>query len=134
MQFIPPKGSVTLDRVSLTANEVSGPRFDGYVALGCVIRGETTHYDHICAEGARGLQDLAVRGGLAIGYGILTCETRPRHWPEPPPRAATMPGRQGAPAWRSSSSSAGLSRAEGEHRSTTIRMTRDGRLRLRRRT
>jgi 6,7-dimethyl-8-ribityllumazine synthase len=49
-------------------------RFDGYVALGCVIRGETTHYDHICAESARGLQDLAVGRGLAIGYGILTCE------------------------------------------------------------
>jgi 6,7-dimethyl-8-ribityllumazine synthase len=49
-------------------------RFDGFVALGCVIRGETTHYDHICAESARGLQELAVRDGLAIGYGILTCE------------------------------------------------------------
>ena len=49
-------------------------RFDGFVALGCVIRGETTHYDHICAESARGLQDLAVRDGLAIGYGILTVE------------------------------------------------------------
>ena len=52
----------------------AGDRFDGYVALGCVIRGETTHYDHICAESARGLQELAVRDGLAIGYGILTCE------------------------------------------------------------
>jgi 6,7-dimethyl-8-ribityllumazine synthase len=49
-------------------------RFDGFVALGCVIRGQTTHYDHICAESARGLQDLAVRDGLAIGYGILTVE------------------------------------------------------------
>jgi 6,7-dimethyl-8-ribityllumazine synthase len=49
-------------------------RFDGFVALGCVIRGETTHYDHICAESARGLQDLGVREGLAIGYGILTVE------------------------------------------------------------
>ena len=48
--------------------------FDGFVALGCVIRGETTHYEHICAESARGLQDLAVRDGLAIGYGILTVE------------------------------------------------------------
>ena len=48
--------------------------FDGFVALGCVIRGETTHYDHICAESARGLQDLAVRDGIAIGYGILTVE------------------------------------------------------------
>ena len=52
----------------------AAPRFDGFVALGCVIRGETTHYDHICAESARGLQDLAVRLGLAIGYGILTVE------------------------------------------------------------
>ena len=49
-------------------------RFDGFVALGCVIRGETTHYDLICAESARGLQDLAIRDGLAIGYGILTVE------------------------------------------------------------
>ena len=49
-------------------------RFDGFVALGCVIRGETTHYDHICAESARGLQDLAIREGIAIGYGILTVE------------------------------------------------------------
>jgi 6,7-dimethyl-8-ribityllumazine synthase len=50
-------------------------RFDGFVALGCVIRGETTHYDHICAESARGLQELAVRDGIAIGYGILTVES-----------------------------------------------------------
>jgi 6,7-dimethyl-8-ribityllumazine synthase len=49
-------------------------RFDGFVALGCVIRGETTHYDHICAESARGLRELAVRDGMAIGYGILTVE------------------------------------------------------------
>jgi 6,7-dimethyl-8-ribityllumazine synthase len=52
----------------------AGRRFDGFVALGCVIRGETTHYDHICAETARSLQDLAVRDGLAVGYGILTVE------------------------------------------------------------
>ncbi|HWA42896.1 MAG TPA: 6,7-dimethyl-8-ribityllumazine synthase [Hypericibacter adhaerens] len=48
--------------------------FDGYVALGCVIRGETTHYDYVCGESARGLQELAIRYGLAIGYGILTVE------------------------------------------------------------
>jgi 6,7-dimethyl-8-ribityllumazine synthase len=49
-------------------------RYDGFVALGCVIRGETTHYDHICAESAHGLQELALRDGLAVGYGILTVE------------------------------------------------------------
>ncbi len=49
-------------------------RFDGYVALGCVIRGETTHYDYVCGESARKLQDLACEHTLALGYGILTCE------------------------------------------------------------
>jgi len=49
-------------------------KFDGFVALGCVIRGETTHYDHICEETAHWLQVLAVNEGLPIGYGILTCE------------------------------------------------------------
>lgn len=57
-----------------------GPAYDGYVALGCVIRGETTHYDYVCGESARGLQDLAVRQHLAIGYGILTCETGDQAW------------------------------------------------------
>ncbi|MDJ0969107.1 MAG: 6,7-dimethyl-8-ribityllumazine synthase [Kiloniellales bacterium] len=50
-------------------------RFDGYIALGCVIRGETSHYDYICTESARKLQDMAVNYTLALGYGILTCET-----------------------------------------------------------
>jgi 6,7-dimethyl-8-ribityllumazine synthase len=54
--------------------------FDGYVALGCVIRGETTHYDYVCAESARGLQDLALRHTLAIGYGILTVENEKQAW------------------------------------------------------
>ena len=50
-------------------------RYSGYIALGCVIRGETSHYDYVCSESARGLQNLAVEFGAAIGYGILTCET-----------------------------------------------------------
>ena len=54
--------------------------YDGFVALGCVIRGETSHYDYVCGESARGLQHLAVRDGLAIGYGILTCETGEQAW------------------------------------------------------
>ena len=49
-------------------------RYDGFVALGCVIRGETTHYDYVCGESARGLQDLAIAHNLAIGFGILTVE------------------------------------------------------------
>jgi 6,7-dimethyl-8-ribityllumazine synthase len=49
-------------------------RFDAFVALGCVIRGETSHYDIVCQESARGLMDLTVRERLAIGNGILTVE------------------------------------------------------------
>jgi len=55
-------------------------RFDGYVGLGCVIRGETTHYDIVCNESARGLQDLALRYALAVGNGILTVENREQAW------------------------------------------------------
>ena len=55
-------------------------RFDGYVGLGCVIRGETTHYDIVCNESARGLQDLALRYALAIGNGVLTVENREQAW------------------------------------------------------
>lgn len=51
-------------------------RFDGYIALGCVIRGETTHYDYVCGETARGLQDLAIKYCLALGFGLLTVENR----------------------------------------------------------
>lgn len=50
------------------------PRFDGYVALGCIIRGETSHYDYVCGESARKLMDLATDYALALGYGIVTCE------------------------------------------------------------
>lgn len=49
--------------------------FDGYIALGCVIRGETDHYDHVCRETSRALMDLAVQSRLALGFGLLTCET-----------------------------------------------------------
>jgi 6,7-dimethyl-8-ribityllumazine synthase len=49
-------------------------RFDGYLALGCVIRGETTHYDYVCNESAGGLQRLALEHNLAVGFGILTVE------------------------------------------------------------
>ena len=49
--------------------------FDGYVALGCVIRGETTHYDTVCNDSSRGLMLLGL-DGICIGNGILTVETR----------------------------------------------------------
>ena len=50
-------------------------KFIGYIALGCVIRGETSHYDYVCNESARALMQLSLEG-LPIGYGILTCENK----------------------------------------------------------
>ncbi len=61
--------------INMAEAGAAGP-FDGYVALGCVIRGETSHYDYVCGESARALQDLACGRGLAIGYGVLTVENR----------------------------------------------------------
>ena len=49
-------------------------KYDGYIALGCVIRGETSHYDYVCGESARGLMFLSTDRRLALGYGILTVE------------------------------------------------------------
>ncbi|MFQ5957772.1 MAG: 6,7-dimethyl-8-ribityllumazine synthase [Alphaproteobacteria bacterium] len=59
---------------------VESARYDGYVALGCIIRGETSHYEHICAENARGLNEVALRYLVAIGYGVLTCDNREQAW------------------------------------------------------
>jgi len=50
-------------------------KFDGYVALGCVIRGETTHYDTVCNDSSRALSLLGLQGAC-IGNGILTVENR----------------------------------------------------------
>lgn len=49
-------------------------RYDGYIALGCVIRGETHHFDIVANESARGLMDLSLEHTLCLANGILTCE------------------------------------------------------------
>ena len=54
--------------------------FAGYIALGCVIRGETSHYDIVCGESARGLSKLALDKNLAIGNGILTVDNWEQAW------------------------------------------------------
>ncbi len=50
-------------------------RFDGYVALGCVVRGETDHYDFICQTTMHGLMQVALQFGLALGSGLLTVDS-----------------------------------------------------------
>jgi 6,7-dimethyl-8-ribityllumazine synthase len=51
-------------------------RYSGVVCLGAVIRGETSHYDHVCAEAARGIQEVALRTGVPCSFGVLTVESR----------------------------------------------------------
>ena len=55
-------------------------KFDGYVALGCVIRGETYHFEIVAGESARALMDLGIGHGLPLGNGILTVDTEAQAW------------------------------------------------------
>jgi 6,7-dimethyl-8-ribityllumazine synthase len=66
-------GAFELPLISRYAAE-SG-RFAAIVALGAVIRGETDHYDYVCSETARGLQDVQLSTGVPIGFGVLTVDT-----------------------------------------------------------
>jgi 6,7-dimethyl-8-ribityllumazine synthase len=69
---------------------------DGYVALGCVIRGDTTHYEIVSEESARALMDLTINPGLVIGNGILTVENEDQAWA----RATATEPNKGAEAAR----------------------------------
>jgi 6,7-dimethyl-8-ribityllumazine synthase len=62
--------------IALDAAARAGKPFDGLVALGCVIRGETSHYDIVAGESARALMDLAVARRLPVGNGILTVDKK----------------------------------------------------------
>jgi 6,7-dimethyl-8-ribityllumazine synthase len=75
------------------ANAEASKLYDGYVALGCVLRGETMHYEIVSNESARGLMDLTLKG-LSIGNGILTCENEEQAWA----RAKTSEGDKGGGA------------------------------------
>jgi 6,7-dimethyl-8-ribityllumazine synthase len=50
-------------------------RYDGVACLGAVIRGETDHYDWVCAEAARGIQEVQLRTGVPCAFGVLTVDT-----------------------------------------------------------
>lgn len=73
-------GALEIPGAIKMAADSTSHHYDGYIALGCVIRGETTHYDIVCNESARALMDLTVQHGLAIGNGILTVENAEQAW------------------------------------------------------
>ena len=64
--------------MALAAMEDGDAQYDGFVVLGCVIRGETSHYDIVANESARAIMDMAVIEALAVGNGILTVENGPQ--------------------------------------------------------
>ncbi len=64
----------------MTSMEGEGTFYDGFVLLGCVIRGETSHYDIVANESARVIMDLTVDADLALGNGILTVENADQAW------------------------------------------------------
>lgn len=65
---------------ALDAADDEGTEYDGYVALGTVIRGETYHFDIVANESCRALMDLSVAESIAIGNGILTVENDDQAW------------------------------------------------------
>ncbi len=73
-------GALEIPAAISMADAGEAKEYDGYVALGCVIRGETSHYDYVCGESARALQDLGVQDLLAVGNGILTVENKEQAW------------------------------------------------------
>lgn len=66
-------GALEIPSAVVMGAETETADYDGFIALGCVIRGETTHYDYVCQESARGLMDLSM-AGLVVINGILTVE------------------------------------------------------------
>jgi 6,7-dimethyl-8-ribityllumazine synthase len=84
----------------------AGIRYDGYVALGTVIRGETYHFEIVSNESARGIMDLTIGKRLCIGNGILTVEDADQAWA----RARVSEGDKGGGAARAALAMIGLKR------------------------
>jgi len=69
-----------LELPAALAMAVKTGKYQGYVVLGCVIRGETTHYEIVSNESARAIMDIACKHCLALGNGIQTVENRDQAW------------------------------------------------------
>lgn len=65
-------GALELPRAARILEQTS--QFDGLLALGSVIRGETSHYDYVCSETARGLTQLSLNGSIPVMFGVLTTD------------------------------------------------------------
>jgi len=94
------------------SGEHGGKSFDGFVALGCVIRGETYHFEIVASESARALVDLGITQGLCIGNGILTVESERQALV----RATTEDGDKGGDAARACLALIGIRNRLGVHK------------------
>lgn len=104
------KAAVTYERISVPgaleipqalaavveANDAQSRAFDGAIALGCVIRGETAHFDIVCNVANHWLMEIAVRQGIPVGNGILTVDSKEQALE----RATDATGGKGADAAR----------------------------------
>lgn len=50
-------------------------KFDGVITLGCILRGDTDHYEHVASAAARGVEEASVKAGIPIVFGVITCES-----------------------------------------------------------
>ena len=95
--------------IAMASQRVDGPQYDGYVALGCIIRGETYHFEVVSNESARGIMDLTLAELLPIGNGILTVEDSDQAWARADPDQKD----KGGDAARAALSMAGLAKQFG---------------------
>jgi 6,7-dimethyl-8-ribityllumazine synthase len=95
--------------IAIDAAKSGSQPYDGAVALGCVIRGDTLHFEIVSQESARALMDLSVARGLPLGNGILTVDTEAQAWA----RARAEEGDKGGDAARAALAMIRLKRSVG---------------------
>jgi 6,7-dimethyl-8-ribityllumazine synthase len=81
-----------------TARLARSGKYDGIVALGCVIRGETPHFDHVARAAADGLERVSVETGVPVGFGVLTTETVVQAWARAGGESGAFEANRGADA------------------------------------
>jgi 6,7-dimethyl-8-ribityllumazine synthase len=77
---LPVPGALEIPGAIAMASQRHDPAYTGYIALGCVIRGKTHHFEVVCNESARGIMELTTTALLPIGNGILTVENSEQAW------------------------------------------------------
>ena len=110
-------GALEIPQAIVIALDAAAKRkapYDGVVALGCVIRGETSHYDIVAGESARAIMDIGVQRGVPVGNGILTVDREEQAWARARPEGQD----KGASAAEAALALVRLKRSLGKSRTT----------------